>query len=122
MQDWLDEELLKEVYFWVNNMTVLITRLLTGEEILGESTVNSTDGTIKIENPTQIAAARNPSNGNVDVHMAPFAALAASKHIEIRAQHVLCQYEPVVEVINKYNKMFGSGIIIPTNSGVQTIS
>jgi hypothetical protein len=102
-------------------MAVLITRLLTGEEILGESTTNSTDGTIKIENPTQIAAARNPANGNVDVHMAPFAALSSSKHIEIRAQHVLCQYEPVVEVVNKYNKMFGSGIIIPTNSGVQTI-
>lgn len=103
-------------------MTILITRLLTGEEILGESSVNPADGTIKIENPTQIAAMRNPNNGNVDVHMAPFAALSATKHIEIRAQHVLCQYEPVVEVVNKYNKMFGSGIIIPTNSGIQSIS
>jgi hypothetical protein len=101
-------------------MAILITRLLTGEEILGDSTPES-DGNLRIDNPTQIGAVPNPKTGNVDVHMAPLFPLSAQKHIVLKNSLVLCQYEPVVEVVNKYNTMFGSGLIIPSSSGIQTV-
>jgi hypothetical protein len=98
-------------------MSVLITRLITGQEILGEVTIKD-DSFCSITNPTEIAASRNQSTGNVDIHMGPFTPLASEKTITISLKNVLCQYEPVVEIINKYNKMFGSGIIIPENTGI----
>lgn len=106
-------------------MTILVTRLLTGEEILGDtSTIRDNDlgvDNVQIENPTLISAMRNPQTGNVDVLMAPFNPLSSEKVVVLNKTHVLCQYEPVGEVINKYNTMFGSGLILPTNGGIQTI-
>lgn len=105
-------------------MAILVTRLLTGEEILGETDTLIDDlsvDKVQIENPTLISAMRNPQTGNVDVLMAPFNPLSSEKAVVLNKSHVLCQYEPVGEVINKYNTMFGSGLILPTNSGIQTI-
>lgn len=106
-------------------MTILVTRLLTGEEILGDTdTIRDNDlgvDNVQIENPTLINAMRNQQTGNVDVLMAPFNPLSSEKTVVINRQHVLCQYAPVTEVVNKYNSMFGSGIILPNNSGIQTV-
>jgi len=100
-------------------MAVLITRLITGEEILGDVTQNETSADkVNITNPIQIAALSNQQTKNVDIHMAPFVPLSAQKTITISLGNVLCQYEPVVEILNKYNSAFGSGIIIPSNSGI----
>lgn len=101
-------------------MAIMITRLFTGEEILGDVDVVDAN-TIRIENPTQVGVSPNPKTGSVDVHMAPFMPLSAQKFVNIRAENVLCQYEPVTEIVNKYNGLFGSRIIIPTNSGITSL-
>ena len=101
-------------------MAVLITRLLTGEEILGDVELLA-DGKCKIAHPTHIAASANPQTGNIDVHMAPFAPLAADKHIVVNLSLILSQYEPVKDVLNKYNTMFGSGLILPKSSDLAAI-
>lgn len=101
-------------------MSIMITRLLTGEEILGDVAVVD-DSTIRVDNPTLVGATRNPQTGNIDVHMAPFMPLSSQTHVLLRVENVLCQYEPVTEVVNKYNTLFGSGIILPTNSGIQSV-
>lgn len=98
-------------------MSILITRLLTGEEILGDvESINETS--CKISNPTHIEAAHNPKTSNIDVHMAPFAPLCLEKHIVVNLSVVVCQYAPVVEVLNKYNALFGSRLIVPTAGGI----
>lgn len=106
-------------------MTILVTRLLTGEEILGETqTIRDNDlgiDAVQIENPTLISAVRNPQTGNVDVLMAPFNPLSSEKTVMLGRHHVLCQYSPVSEVIDKYNSMFGSRIILPNSGGIQTL-
>ena len=101
-------------------MAIMITRLLTGEEILGDVTTVD-ESTVRVDNPTLVGASRNPQTGNVDVHMAPFMPLSSQTHVLFRAENILCQYEPVAEVVNKYNTLFGSRIIIPTNSGIQSV-
>jgi len=93
-------------------MAVKIVRFLGGEEILGD-VVKVDDKTLKINNPTQISASANPKTGKVDVAMAPFAPLSSQTHIEVNTDHVLTQYEPVVDILNKYNTLFGSGIVLP---------
>ena len=94
-------------------MAVRIVRFLGGEEILGDVEVVD-DKTMKINNPTQVAANPNPKTGKVDVHMAPFAPLSSQTSIEVNRDHVLTQYEPVVDILNKYNTLFGSRIVLPT--------
>ena len=100
-------------------MNIMITRLITGEEILGEVESSSDAENCNITNPTQVSAMPNPQTGNVDVHMGPFAPLSAQKTITLSRRNVLCQYEPVVDIKNKYSSMF-SGIILPKNSGIIT--
>ena len=100
-------------------MAVKIVRFIAGEELLGD--VEQVDeNTVRITNPTLISAMQNPKSGNMDVHMAPFAPLSASKSVEFSVTHVLCQYEPVVDIINKYNNVFGSRIVLP-NSGLGSV-
>lgn len=96
---------------------VMITRLLTGEEILGDIQLNESENNCVIKNPTQVGAMPNPKTGNIDVHMAPFAPLSSQKDIKISLSCVLCQYEPVPDILDKYNKMFSS-IILPKSSGL----
>lgn len=102
-------------------MSVMITRLLTGEEILGVVSSHEDAGHFVIENPTTIGVMNNPQTNRLDIHMAPFLPLAAKKSVVVNMQNVVCQYEPVVEVINKFNSVFGSGIILPKGSGLATI-
>lgn len=101
-------------------MTILITRLLTGEEILGDVESTTEVDKCKITNPTQIGAMPNPKTGNIDIHMGPFVPLSSQKHITISTKNILCQYEPVVDILNKYNSMFGSGLILPKTPGLTT--
>lgn len=100
-------------------MTVLITRLITGEEILGDVTPDEgINDLVNIKNPVQVAIGSNPDTKSFDIHMAPFIPLSAQKSITVSLRNVLCQYEPVVEILNKYSSVFGSGIIIPSKSGI----
>ena len=95
----------------------MITRLITGEEILGVIT-QANDDTCIVNNPVHIAASQNPNTSKIDIHMSPFVPLSAEPNITIYLKNVLCQYEPVLEIKNKYNSMFGSRIIIPSNAGL----
>ncbi|CAB4141208.1 hypothetical protein UFOVP410_47 [uncultured Caudovirales phage] len=100
-------------------MNILVTRLLTGEEILGE-VENIDDKFCTIKNPTSINAMNNPKTNKVDIHMGPWAPLCSDKKINISIQSITCQYAPVNEIVNKYNGMFGSGIIVP-NTDISSI-
>lgn len=100
-------------------MNIMITRLLTGEEILGEIEIN--DNECFIKNPTQIGAMPNPKSGNIDIHMSPWIPLSSDKTVKINMSQVLCQYAPVNDIINKYNSMFGSGLYIPPTSKIASL-
>ena len=92
---------------------VLIVRLLTGEEIIGSVDLIENPTELIIENPTRIQAAPNSQTGNIDVHLAPWMPMAEHKKVSINRALVLCTMEPVVEIKNKFNSVFGSGLIIP---------
>jgi hypothetical protein len=98
-------------------MNVLITRLVTGEEILGEVELSDCGTQCCVSNPTHISAGANPKTGNVDIHMAPYIPLSSQKKVTLSLNFVLCQYEPVKEIVSKYKTMH-SGIILPNASGV----
>lgn len=96
---------------------IIIVRLKSGEEILGDVNLNFDDEHILITNPTQVMSGPNPQTGQIDVHMAPLLGLAAKKEVKIKKDYVAFDYEPVEDIIAKFNQLFGSGLVLPKNSG-----
>lgn len=96
-------------------------RLVNGENIIGkiENTANGAgegsafkkNSSIKIINPTVIAIAHDQGKPNMGlVDYLPF---SDKKQIVIDETHILFMYELKNEILNAYNVMFGSGLIIP---------
>ena len=97
---------------------ILIVRLFTGEQILGDVDLNHSATHIKVKHPTIIQAGPNPRTGQVDVHMAPLLTLAEEKEVEIARASLMFHYTPVVDIKNKFNQLFGSGIVLADPSAL----
>jgi hypothetical protein len=94
-------------------MEILVARLLTGEEVLGNH-VSSTEDIVTFDNLVTILQTQSKNNpDSTTIMFAPFAPLAKSKTVSLNKSQILCLYEPILEMINKYNSVFGSGIILP---------
>ncbi len=95
-------------------MEILVARLLTGEEVLGKCVSNSEENVVTFEN--LVTVQQGPSKNNPEsttIFLSPFAPLSDSKKISLNKTQILCMYAPIVELLNKYNSVFGSGIILP---------
>lgn len=100
--------------------TILIVRLLSGEELIG--TVTTGDSSVKIEKPMIVQLSPSKTPGDVNVHLFPYLAFAKKNEIEISKQVIVSVYEPVEALENKYREVFGSGIIKPSREIIQKIS
>lgn len=93
---------------------IVIVRLLSGEEVLCDLQDSETEGFVLLKHPTQIASGPNPQTGQVDVHMAPLLGLAAKKEIKVAADKIMFAYEPVEDIKDKFDQLFGSGLVKPS--------
>lgn len=94
-------------------MSALVIRLMTGEELLGDKK-SEDDNVIELENVVVVHQAPSQNNPeSTTIYLSPYAQLANGKRFCIRKTAMVCSYEPIVELLNKYNSVFGSGIIIP---------
>lgn len=91
-------------------MNVKIYRLISGEEIIGER-FNETSDNIEIKNPAAIIM-QATKDGNMGMGMMPFMPYAESQKITIYKQALSAQCEPDLNLVNEYNRIFGSGIQI----------
>jgi len=88
---------------------IKIVKLSTGEELIGE--IVGENSTLDIKNPCglQLMPSRNdPSKATMG--MFPFAQHIKGSVIEVSLDHVIYMGEPVEELYNQYNSIFGSGI------------
>lgn len=91
---------------------IKILRLITGEEIIGEITLD-TGFKITIKNPIRIVVLPGKSNNdNPTVGLAPWTEFSSDSEFTLDKQHVLLIMEPISEFINQY-KMAFSKIITP---------
>jgi len=47
--------------------------------------------------------------------------MAAKKEISLHVSKILFTYEPMADVENAYNSMFGSGLVVPQKKSILTI-
>ena len=100
---------------------VKVIRLLSGEEILGEVEQDKKGGVYKVSNLCQVVTSYTDADAaTANVGIAPYMPYAdISEGIEIHDNYVGFIVEPVTALMNEYNKIFGSGLIVP-DSGIQT--
>lgn len=98
-----------------------IVRLLSGEELMGDVTVNE-DKSVLIKEVCQIATSyADPSEATAKIGIAPYLPYADidTDGIEIGPNYIGFIVHPVTQLLNEYNKIFGSGLIVP-DSGIST--
>lgn len=93
----------------MNNIKLF--RLVTGEEVVGESVGNDQDETYTIKNPCAIGLTMGP-NGQPSLSMQPWLIFSDQKQVTIKDTHVLFTTTVDIKILNKYNEIFGSGIVI----------
>jgi hypothetical protein len=93
---------------------IKLFRLVTGEEVVGEI-LESTNEFHHIKNPCAIGIAMN-STGQPTLNMHPWLMFSTEKSVTIKDTHVLFVSDVDIKIQNKYNEIFGSGIVIAKQS------
>lgn len=87
-------------------------RLISGEELVSEiTTPEENSPKVTLKNPCMIGLAMNAS-GQPSLNMQPYLMFSSDKSITIKDEHILFMAEVDIKLQNKYNEIFGSGIVI----------
>ena len=97
-------------------MAVKLLRLKSGEDIVAEHVLGKIGQNITIENPAMIMPLSDGRGNQVQVGLAPWMPFSAEKRFDLPAEWVLILTEPAPDIVNNYNQVFGSGIVVPTVS------
>jgi hypothetical protein len=89
---------------------IKLFRLITGEEVVGEC-VESSSNSYRIKNPCAIGISMGAS-GTPTLNMHPWLIFSTEKEVTIKDSHVIFVSDVDIKIQNKYNEIFGSGIII----------
>ena len=95
-----------------------ILKLSTGEEIVGDI-VEETADKYRMENPCVLAIGMNQA-GKAALQMQPLLIFSEQKVVEFNPSHVIYNVSVAQEIKNKYNEIYGSGIVLPTSQGIIT--
>jgi hypothetical protein len=88
-----------------------IVKLSTGEEILG-NIVEKNGVAYRIEHPCVLGIMMGP-NGKANLQMQPMLIFSDQKVVEINREHIIYEVSVANELKNKYNEVYGSGIVVP---------
>lgn len=94
---------------------ILLTKLISGEEILSDTEVVHADGVpvCLLKQPCQVIMM--PTERGMSVQLVPWMPYAKDHTVPIAADMLMTQIEVEQNLINQYNSAYGSGIQIPDN-------
>ena len=94
-------------------MAVKLFRLKSGEDIIAEHVQGKIGQNITIENPAMLMPMSDGRGNQVQVGLAPWMPFSAEKRFDLPGDWVLLLTEPAPDIVNNYNQVFGSGIVVP---------
>ena len=104
-------------------MNVKLLRLKSGEDVIADVTLVDTEDTIKLENPAILMPMGDPKGGHMQMGFGPWAPFSDQKEFEIPRDWLVFISTPGKDLLNQYNSMFGSGIVLPDmKSGKQLLT
>lgn len=96
---------------------IKITRLISGEDLLGSVTLEGFTGAYLIEFPFVIGINADPRTSHPTVQLAPFFHLMDEPNLRVDAKAVVFSYKPNADVIEKYKQIYlqmTSGLVLPS--------
>lgn len=94
-------------------------QLMNGTDLIGSITGLNDDSTqsISIEDPAQVAMM--PSQGgtpnSMSIGLLPWIPFSEESKFVIQKDKIVTSYTPTVDLINNYNRLYGSGIQIASS-------
>lgn len=99
-------------------MSVKVYKLVTGEDLIADVEVDQ-HGYL-FSNPAQLILQQG-QDGRVGAAFAPYAPYAKDNKVRIFKDYVMGEIEIDVKLINEYNRIFGSGIMIAAANEMPSI-
>ena len=98
-------------------MAVKLLRLKSGEDIVGE-VIKENQEFIIISNPAMLMpVSHTPGRQDqIQIGLAPWIPFSVEKEFKLPRDWVLLTTIPAQDIVNNYNQIFGSGIVVPTVS------
>ena len=95
-------------------MVVKLLRLKSGEDIVGEI-IKENDELITIRNPAILMpVSHSPGRQDqIQIGLAPWIPFSEEKEFKLPRDWVLLITIPAQNIVNNYNQIFGSGIVVP---------
>ena len=91
-------------------------RTLSGEHVIGE--LKSRDDTgVELKNAVTIDIYQT-QNGGVGVNLTPLKYFSEEKDAFIKEDHIMFDFTVKTDILNEYNKVFGSGLVLPKKEGL----
>jgi hypothetical protein len=91
-------------------MNVKCYKLVTGEEVIAKEEQSGDDFVI-LKDPVSLVPVPG-QNGQYGYGMMPFMPTVDADRFNIAKRNIILSGDPVTDILNKYNSMFGSGIQI----------
>ena len=92
-------------------MAVKCVRLNSGEEVIADVTEH--ENGVTLGTPANIFMQPN-GKGQVNVALMPMMPYAEKKEFNFPKSAIVLIFNPSRELYNEYNRLFGSGLVIPT--------
>ena len=93
-------------------MAVKLLRLKSSEDVIGDIVTENSEY-ITVSNPAMLMPVGDPRGGNVQIGLAPCLPFSDQKDIDIPRDWILVIADAVQDIVNNYNQIFGSGIVVP---------
>jgi hypothetical protein len=90
-------------------MNIKLIRLQTGEDLIAD--VVKEDAALTLENPCMVYV--RPQGNSASVGITRWLPYADTKQFTIDNKWIVVVTDPVEDLKNEYNKVFGSGLIVP---------
>lgn len=98
---------------------ILAIKLINGEEIIAkiENAVSANGmAKLKLVKPVTIIISAESTTSGPKIGLVDYLMFSDKKEIQIDETHILYMYEPLNSIMNAYNQMFGSGLVLATSS------
>ena len=93
-----------------------ILKLISGEEVVGEITADTSDS-VTIKNPCTLGIMQTQT-GQPRLNMMPMLLFSEQEKVQLQRAHILYAVSVAQEIENKYNEIYGSGIVLPKPSAI----
>ena len=93
---------------------IMCLKLSSGEEVVGKMADKQSTQTV-MKDVASVIMMPGQAQGQYSLGLMPFLPYADQRTFAFNAQHILVEFEPGLDMLNNYNRMFGSGIQIATS-------